>query len=188
MRLAHLATAAVAATTLAVAAPAMALTNLGPYTPTAGSPSVGNTISTVLSGASADTVAYEVMSAGSGTIGFSASSAFVTGNGQVPFTVHSGTYDGPLVGSSNSGLGTGMGNSNDGTLYTYPSAAGEDYFLVIAPFSAMTGAQATFTPTFTYATTAIGAPEPAGWAMMMLGVGGIGFAMRRRAKLAAVAA
>jgi hypothetical protein len=32
------------------------------------------------------------------------------------------------------------------------------------------------------------APEPAAWAMMLVGVGGIGFAMRRRTALASVAA
>ena len=65
---------------------------------------------------------------------------------------------------------------------TFGSAATVNGATFSAP-TTLNGTNGRFGPNFLYTTATSAVPEPATWAMMILGMGAIGFAMRRRQKV-----
>jgi hypothetical protein len=69
---------------------------------------------------------------------------------------------------------------NSTNLGSFAVTSGETFYVAVAHI----GSNAKFTADYSFTPV----PEPATWTLMLAGVGGIGLAMRRRAKQAAIAA
>ena len=118
---------------------------------------------------------------------FSLTGGTGTGTFDTPFTLFvnftlplgtsgNGTFFSAITGSVTDGTAGGVDIDFDNTPHLFTSAAGP-FTLAVRDLSVTNGD--TNTPiTGTIRTLAV--PEPATWAMMLLGFGGIGFAMRRR--------
>ena len=89
-------------------------------------------------------------------------------------TAGAGTFMSTITGSVNNGTAGGVDIDFDNTPHLFTSAAGP-FTLVVRDLSVTNGG--ILTP---ITGTIRAVPEPATWAMMLLGFGGIGFAMRRR--------
>lgn len=111
----------------------------------------------------------------------------VTMNGQVqPFELESvlSGISGPIASDTDSATGLISGVNLDlSSSFTSSSLDFATYYL-----GYQTGTSVTQTETLTFGTAVGGVPEPATWAMLILGVAMVGFAARRRSLGAALAA
>ena len=91
-------------------------------------------------------------------------------------TAGAGTFMSAITGSVNNGTAGGVDIDFDNTPHLFTSSAGP-FTLLVRDLSVTNGG--VLTP---ITGTIRAVPEPATWAMMLLGFGGIGLAMRRRRK------
>jgi hypothetical protein len=174
---------------VAAAAPASAATvvvngSLSSADPTFHSPNMGNPPSSVAGGAFAYD-AYRFTANMAGTYSITAASvAFDTYLG-----LYQGTFDpqNPLVNALEYNDDSGFTTTN--SLISRSLSTGVQYIAVVTSFAPSSRGSYSLSISGPGTATIGGAvPEPATWAMMILGMGAVGFAMRRRKQNGAPAA
>ena len=133
------------------------------------------------SGTGTDTLGFFTLSPTTGTTNYTGTPftllvSFTSPAGVVGVPASAGTFFSTIIGSVTDATAGGVQVNFDNTPHNFNSAAGPFSLTVNDVAVSNDGVR---TPITGYIQTAA-VPEPATWAMMLLGFAGIGFAMRRR--------